>query len=245
MKGHIRKRQNKQGNSWQIVIDVGGSTPATRKRIYQTVAGTKKEAERVMLEILNKLNAGSLIEKSRITVREYIASWLEDFIKPHKAPTTYDDYRRSMNRHTFPALGKIQLQELQPLMVQQFYNHLTVEQCLSASSLRNIHNQLHKALDQAMRMRLIDRNPTDCLELPKIQRRRVQVYDEQEIILLMDKVKDDDLELPVTLAAVLGLRRGEVLGLKWEDVDWENGKLHIRRNLINSTQGYLFHTPKT
>lgn len=134
--------------------------------------------------------------------------------------------------------------------IQKFYNALAEksplsDKPLSSKSIKNIHMNLLASLGQAVKMDLIKKNPTEFVELPKTKKYQAQVYDADEVQILLENVVDTDMEVPIALLVGLGLRRGEVLALKWQDVDFERGKVHIRRNMVRVGAEIIFKDPKT
>jgi len=115
--GHLRKR----GNSWQIVIEVGRDASGKRKRIYKSVRGTKKEAQRIMHEMIAEIDRGVYVEPKKVTVEEFLLYWLEGK-KPNLAPRTYESYEMIVKKHLIPEFGPIELAKLQPLAIEEYKN---------------------------------------------------------------------------------------------------------------------------
>lgn len=249
--GHIRKRELKNGHSWQIVIE-GDIDPVTgkRKRIYETLKGcTKKQAEKVMVQMLNDMHQGTYIQESSKTIEQFLREWLDTYIKPSKSPTTTRGYVWQVEKYIIPALGKKKLQGLKAIDIQKFYNALAEKsplsgEPLSAKTIKNIHMNLQAALSQAVKMDLIKKNPAEHVELPKVRKYKAEVYDADEVQVLLENVIDTDMEVPVALLVGLGLRRGEVLALRWQDVDLEKGKVSIKRNMVKVGKEIIFKDPK-
>jgi len=251
MAGHIRKRKTKTGHSWQVIIEAGFNSDGERKRLYRTVEGTKKEAERVMTQLLSELHQGTLIEPSKLSVQEYLRSWMKTYVEPNLSPTTIDGYGVNIEKHIIPSIGHLRLQELSPLHLQRFYSdklksgRVDGKGGLSAKSVIYIHRNIREALDHALRMQLIPRNVADLVTLPKAKPFKSAVYDEEQLKTLVKIAQGTDMELPVAIAAALGLRRGELLGLKWENVDLDNKTISVRDNLVPTSKGSVTKAPKS
>jgi len=249
--GHIRKRKTSNGYTWQIIIEAGFESEGKRKRIYKTVNGTKKEAEKVLTMMLTELNKGTLIEPSRLTVQEYLREWVKTYVEPNLAPTSLDGYRVNIERHIIPSIGHLKLQDLTPLHLQRLYKErlergrVDGKGGLSAKSVLYIHRNLHEALDHATRMQLVPKNVAALVTLPKVKQYRPTVYDEEQLRLLIKAAKDADIEIPITLAVSLGLRRGELLGLRWENVDLEKRTITVSDNLVPTSKGNITKAPKS
>lgn len=249
--GHIRKRQYKSGVSWQIIIENGVDNKGIRKRIYKSVKGTKKEAQKVMTKMLNELNTGTYIEPTKTSVSEYLKEWMKTYIEPNLSPTTIVGYKANVYGHIIPHLGNIPIQNLNAIEIQKFYNKLSKEENprtkkpLSARTIEHIHANLNSALKQAVKLGIIEKNPIEAVVKPKVKEYKADVYDEDEVKKLLTYVKETRLEVPVSLGVGLGLRRGEVLGLKWSSIDFENKKIKIESNLVYVNKEFIFKSPKS
>ncbi len=134
--------------------------------------------------------------------------------------------------------------------IQKFYNNLAEESPLSgkplaAKTIKNIHMNILGSLGQAVKMDLIKKNPAEHVELPKTQKYQAEVYTQEEVQVLLSSVIDTDMEVAIALLVGLGLRRGEVLALRWQDVDLDRGKVCIKRNMVKVGKEIIFKNPKT
>ncbi len=243
MTGHIRKRETKQGISWQLILDKGEDGTGKRLRDYYTLP-SKKEATALLNEKLAEYNKGTYIESSQMTVKECIDEWLRVYAYPRLAVNTVRGYEVNFNHHTIPYIGNIRVQKLSPAMIQSMYDTLK-DKGLSPRSIKYVHTTLHEVLKYAYKMQIIPRNPTEFVSVPKQQKYEAQVYDREEVGKLLEAVKGTRLDIPVRLAVGLGLRRGELLALQWEDIDFKENTAYIHRNLTCTQNQYLFGEPKT
>lgn len=165
---------------------------------------------------------------------EYLTYWLES-TKPSISYNTYIGYMHNLNktkRYFDEKYPHIKLTEVKALHVQQYYNWL-YESGLSGNSVRHHHVVLHKAFKYAIKIDILDANPTEKTELPKIQKFEASFYTKEELDKLFEAFKGDRIELVVHIAAYYGLRRSEVLGLNWDSIDFENKTLTIRRKVTS------------
>lgn len=244
MTGHIRKRALKNGIKYQVIIEKGIDSKGKRLRDYYTVSGSKKDAERVLNEKINEGNKGCYIDPSQMTLEEHLSQWIETYAKPNLSPTTVRGYLVNIRNHTLPYLGSVPLQKLVPLQIQHMYDKLKAKN-LSPRTIKYVHATLREALQYAVRMQLIPRNPADFVTLPKQVKYKAKAYEEDEAILLLEKAKDTDMDAPLHLAVGLGLRRGELLALRWNDIDFETNQLTISQNLVYVNGEYIFRQPKS
>ena len=250
-RAHLRKRQYKSGTTWQITIELGMDENGERQRMFKSTYGTKKEAEKEMQQMLNDLDGGTFIEDTKITVASYLRNWIKIYVVPNLAPTTIDGYRSNIENYIIPKIGTILLQKLAPIHLQDMYlklsqnGRLDGKGGLSPTTIRAIHRTLGKALDQALRMEQIKRNVSILVTIPKLTPYKAEIYDENELINLLNIAKGTDMEVPITLGATLGLRRGEILGLQWSDINFKECKMTINHNLVSTMAGAVFTTPKT
>ncbi len=248
MRGHIKKRAK---DSWSIVLDLGRDATGKRKQKWSTVRGTKKEAQAELSRLLNEINTGEYIEPSRMLVSEYLKRWLKDYAEPSVSPKTSERYAQIIRDNINPALGQYQISKLKPLHIQSFYTDCLTsgrkdgKGGLSAQTVVHFHRLLRKAFLQAVKWQLLARNPVDAVEPPRPQRKEMNVIDEKETAQLLEKLTGSPLFVPVLMAVTTGLRRGEVLALRWKDVNLEEGRITINQSLEQTKDGLRFKSPKT
>lgn len=242
--------KDKKGRKWQITVDLPHD-PVTGKRVrkYKTVTGTKKEAERAKHEFIRELEKGYYVTNSKITVAEWIETWLEVFITPNVSPTTLSRYQGMIRRYIVPLLGSIQVQELKPLAVQAWVNGLKTSPSsgkeLSAATIKHTYHILKGAMDKAVQAGAIPVSPCTGAILPKGQKKQAVIYDEAQIQQLIQAAKGTEMELVIDMELCLGLRRGELLGLQWSDIDWENSQVRVSRNRVLVDGQPVVKEPKT
>lgn len=247
--GNIQPR-DKKGRKWQITVDLPHD-PVTGKRVrkYKTVTGTKKEAERAMHEFIRELEKGYYVTNSKITVTEWIETWLEVFSAPTVSPTTLSRYKGMIRRYINPLLGPMQVQELKPLAIQAWVNGLKTSPSsgkeMSAATIKHTYHVLKGALDKAVQAGIIPVTPCNGIALPKGQKKQAVVYDEEQIQQLIRAAKDTEMELVIDMELCLGLRRGELLGLQWSGIDWENSQVRVSRNRVLVNGQVVVKEPKT
>ena len=239
--GYIRKRGNR---SWQLTYDAPRAADGKRRQRYETVRGTKSEAQARLNEILHALNKGDYREKSTLTVAEYLELWLREYVRPNLRPRTAEGYETIVRKHVQPALGHIRLTDLSPRRIQSYYVALTDR--LSAQTIKHHHTLLHRAFEIAITWELLDRNPTQRVRTPKPEPSPARTLSAEEVRRMLRAVQQTDYHMPIHLALYAGLRRGEILGLRWQDVDWEANTLNIRQTLSHVRgQGYIWGEPKS
>lgn len=240
---HLRRRAN--GN-WIITIEKGVS-PLTgkRERLYKTIPNSKNmnkaEAEKEMAKILVELDEGSYVEPENITLGEFLLSWLEDECQPNLAPRSYEKYEEIMVKHIIPVLGRIPLQKLQPVHIKR-YQALKLKSGrldgkpggLSNKSVRMHIHTLSQALKYAVGLQLLKSNPCEHVKAPKVKKTNVNFLEENEVNILLRYIKEHGKAWDYvffSLAIFTGMRRGELAGLSWDDIDFKNSKIYVRRVL--------------
>lgn len=212
---------------FKIVIEAG-KDPATgkRKRIVRYFEGRKSEAEDYMAELLAEINQGAYIKPSKLTVADWLKQWIDG--RTDLAPKTQEDYRAYIEKHLIPALGAIQLDQLQPMHIDD-YKKKELAKKLSANSVNRYLTVLHAALKHAVEMRLLRDNPASHVRRPKIAKKEPRALTMDELQQLLAALKDELLLQRIcTFVAFTGLRRSEVLGLKWASVDLTEGAIYVR-----------------
>ena len=221
MKGHIRKRGK---TSWAIVLELGQGPDGKRRQKWHSVKGGRKDAERELARLVHEFNSGNYVEPSKLTVRDYLEKWLVDYAKPNVSAKTYERYHEMISGHIKPALGNHKLLKLRPLHVQTFYSEALAngrkdgKGGLSPQSLLHFHRLLHKAFENAVKWQLAARNVIDAVEPPRVERQEMRALDEKETARLLRITNSSRGRMPVLLAITTGLRRGEILALRWSDI---------------------------
>lgn len=241
MRGHIRKRSKE---TWSLVVDIGRD-PSTGKRRqkWQTFRGTKKQAEAELARLISAIETGTDIEPSSVTVDTYLTKWLES-VRSSVAPRTHEKYADLVRLHVAPTLGNVKLGKLKPLHVQELYRRLD-ERGLSAQSILHVHRMLFTALRQAVRWQLVSRNVAEAVTPPRPGKKQIPPVTAAMAGSVLTAVAESDLEAPTALAIGCGLRRGEVLGLRWSDIDLSTAELRISQTLQATASGPRFVPPKS
>ena len=242
MRGHIVKRGK---NSYTVVLNMG-KDPATGKRNQQwvSVKGNKKDAEKRLSEMLHQIDTGSFMRPGKTTVRDYLERWIADY-RNNLAPGSYEKYRDIVNKGLIPNLGSIPLTQLKPEHIQTLYTAMQ-GRGLSARTVRYHHAVIHVALKTALQWGLIVRNPADAVKPPKLHRSEMKTWEEPEIHQFLERAKDSQYYSLFYTALFTGMRRSELLGLRWSDVDLVLGQVHVSRTLhCLDDRTYVFTEPKS
>ncbi len=184
------------------------------------------------------------------TLSKYLNTWLETYAKSNVGSKTYETYKRIVDLNIEPHLGDVKLGDLRPLQIQSFYSILLRQgkqngSGLSPLSVQHVHRMLRKALHQAVRWELIDRNPADGADSPRVPRNEMNALDRDGLSRLLTALRGNKLYLAVLIAATTGMRRGEILALRWCDVDLDAGTLRVARSLQQLSTGLEFKEPKS
>ena len=241
MRGHIARRAKA---SYTVVVNLGAD-PKTGKRRQQwvTVRGTKKDAERRLSELLNQLDTGTFVKASKATVADYLARWLQDYVRPNLSPRGFERYESIARVHLVPDLGAIALTQLRPEHLQKHYAS-KLSDGLSPRSVRYQHVVLHKALQTAMKWGLVARNVADGVDAPRARQAEMQIWDEYEVARFLEAAAGSRYYALFHTALFTGMRRSELLGLQWRDIDFH--QMHVSRSLHHLRDGsYVFAQPKS
>jgi integrase len=243
VRGHIFKRYK---SSYTIVLSLG-TDPATGnpKQQWISVKGTKKDAEKRLAELLHQLDTGTFVKPNKTTVSDYLKQWLSDSCQTNLAPRTVEGYESIVRCHLIPPLGNIPLTQLKPEHLRSLYSQ-QLSAGFSRRTVRYIHVTLHKALKDAFMLGIIGRNPADAVKPPRVQHREMQTMNESDIHIFLEFAKSTPYYPLFYLALFTGMRRSELLALKWCDVDLTLSQLSVIRTLHQLQDGRLiFRQPKT
>ena len=234
MRGTVTKKKDR----WYIVYYIGKDSNGKWKQKWEGGFDTKKEAEKMLRARIQEIESGFLNAVDNSTVAVYLRYWLQSYCMPRLAANTISGYRINIERHIIPYIGEIRLNRLQPKDIQALYGKLAAAG-LSGTSMRYVHNTLHKALVCAVKGQVLQKNAADYVDIPLASKFEAIPLTPDEAKQLIAACKDTEIYIPVLLALMHGLRRGEVLALQWNDVDFEVGTLSIKRS-ANYIKGEFF-----
>ena len=203
---------------------------ATGKRRYhvETIRGTRKVAEAALAERINAFGKGSYVAPSVVTVETYARHWIENIAPASRAASSVHQYASVLRANILPGLGHIELQKLDGTTIDAFYASRR-KLGLAPFTMHQIHKLLGQILASAVKAKKLARSPmVDVEAKPKAKRRdKIEVLTRAELAALLDSFRGHWLYMPTLLAASTGLRRGELLGLRWQDIDFKKGTLQV------------------
>lgn len=243
--GSIRSRETKSGRVYQITVE-GDRDPLTgkRNRKYKTVRGTKKQAELMKRKMIEDMESGDIMVASALKLKDWMEEWVTNYV-PNIEATTKVGYNERIRNSINPYLGEIPLKALKTLSVQQWVNTLRKEKGLKPKTIKNAFLNLKAALDKAVVLGMIPRNPCVGVVLPKMQKYQGQYYNKEELKEMLEVAKDTDIYLMVLLTAYVGFRRGELVALTWDDVDFEKKTISVRNNTVLADGNIITKQPKS
>lgn len=248
----MRGRVFKRGPSWYYQVDLPPD-PATGRRRQRLKGGfrTKRLAEGALATLLSDAQRGTVLGQPREGVGEWLEDWLKD-AAPSLHPSTVELYGTAIRSWIVPRIGALKLAQVTPQVLQQLYSELGVSGRqdgnggLGARSVRLVHQILHLALGKAVEWRLLAVNPADArLGLPRMASKQMQTWSAEEARAFLLATTDDQLGPLWLLLLATGLRRGEALGLRWEDVDLQAGRLSVVQTVVVVGNAAQFSEPKT
>jgi integrase len=247
MKGHLRERSP---GHWAIVIDVRDPKTGARKRRWHSFAGTKRQVQVECARLLTELKAGTAVEPSRITLAAFFERWLEH-MRGQVSPRSHERYAELCRKNLVPLLGHLTLTKLQPTHISQAYAKALASGRrdgtggLSARTVTHMHRVLREALQQAVSWQLLARNPADACRPPKVEHRPMRTYDLVQTAELLAAMRGTRFFIPVVLAVLCGLRRGEIAALRWGQVDLDKGQLAVIQSAEQTRAGVRYKEPKS
>ncbi|WP_267423212.1 tyrosine-type recombinase/integrase [Methylobacterium sp. GC_Met_2] len=229
MKGHIRERSP---GKWAIILDLRDPETGKRKRKWHTFAGTKREAQKECARLITAIGGGDYVEPAKETVAAFLDRWLEH-VRTLISPRSHERYTELARKNIVPLLGNAVLTSLRPEQISAAYAKALVSGRrdgtggLAPRSVHHMHRILRQALGQAVKWRILARNPADAVDPPKVERTKMRALDANETAALLTHFRPTRMFVPVVLGVLCGLRRGEVTALRWRAVDFATGHIAI------------------
>jgi integrase len=244
MKGHIRARGP---GAWELKFDVDTDT-GERKTRYATVHGGKREAQRKLTELLDQANKGNLIDASKLTLAGFLDQW-ETWAATQVSAKTLERYKELVAHHVRPHLGSVQIQKLKTVNFAELYGRLQRAKPegagLAPRTVGHVHRVVRRALGQAVKWGIIANNAVSAAEPPRVQRVEIEILAPDQIKAVLDALRGRPLYPVAVIALATGMRRGEMVALRWSDIDLDAGKIRVERSLEQTNAGLAFKSPKT
>ena len=242
MAGNIKKMAN---GKFRVALDFGkDASTGQRIRKYQTVS-SEADAKKILSEHEYNQQRNLTVQPSSMTLAEFLQIWFDNYVKYNCEETTMYGYKNIINNHIVPMIGNLDLQKVQPISIQNYYKHLLEEKKLSANTVHKHHAVLRKAFDFGLKQQFIYRNVADAVSLPKVSKFVGQAYTKEQLKNLLNMVSGNKIELPVYLAGYMGLRREEIVGLKWKYIDFNQRLLSIKEVRTSAGSNIIVKAPKT
>jgi integrase len=247
MKGHIRERSP---GRWAIILEQRDTASGKRKRKWHSFRGTKREAQIECARLISAIQSGSYLEPSKTTFAAYLEHWL-DHVKTQVSPRTHERYSEIVRKNIVPALGAVCLSKLRPAQISAAYAAALAsgrrdgKGGLAPTTVVYMHRLIKQALGQAVRWELLSRNAADAVDPPKVERASLATYDMPQTVELLESLRGTRLRLPVLLGIMCGLRRGEIVALRWGHIDLVAGKIAVVESAEQTAGGVRYKPPKS
>ncbi|WP_158263796.1 tyrosine-type recombinase/integrase [Deinococcus arcticus] len=230
--GTISRRKDSNGKTkgWRVGVTIGKKEDGSQKRRW--ISGkTQGEMQEKLRALQSDLHQGTLADTDRMTVADFLNQWVAHKEREGIKPNTVQSYRDTVNRYITPKIGRVKLEKLRPLDIEHMLTSLRGDD-KSASLLAYTLRVLKMALQQAVRWQMLPRNVADSVRAPKIERKEMEVWDRVQVAHFLKVTEPHPLHAAFYLALMTGMRRGELVGLKWEDVDLDRARLTVKNNLV-------------
>ena len=249
--GNIRKRKD---GRWEGRY-TAGHDPATGKQVFKNVLGkTQAEVKEKLQKALAQAGKIDFTKTGKYTVGTWMDAWFENVAKVKVRASSHQTYKGYIENHIKPNIGNIPLEKLTTMDLQKLYHKLLTKgrverkesekqpEGLSAKTVRNINQVISSAMDLAVAQKIITESPTNACELPKVEHREMQTVAVEQLSAFLNEAKRSGVYEMYYIELATGLRRGELLGLKWQDIDWKNGIIKVRRQVAR-VDGQIIEAP--
>jgi len=248
--GSITKRKD---GRYQGYATVGYDPESGKPKKKYFYGKTRKELQQLITEALGKVQAGTYQEASKLRAADWFKLWLDEYQRMSLRTTTYESYEMQIRLHILPVIGHHYLSKLETCHLQALYNAKLLDGArldgkkggLSPRTVRYLHTIIHACLEQARREGKIMINPADSVKLPKDSAREHRFLDTDQVTKLLKAAQDSHYFAAYFLALNTGLRRGELLALRWKDIDLSESTVKVCRGLVRTKDGLKFQEPKT
>jgi integrase len=247
MKGHIRERSP---GRWAIVLEMRDSETGRRKRKWHSFSGTKRQAQVECARLVSEVKIGTYVEPSKTTLGQFLDRWLED-VRTRVSPKTHERYTQICHKNIAPLLAAVPLSKLKPEQISAAYAKALAtgrrkgDGGLSPRTVRQMHAIVKSALAQAVKWEILVRNPAAAVRGPKVGPPAMQTYDLEQTAELIEVARGARVFIPILLAVLGGLRRGEIAALRWRHVDLAAAQLAVVQSAEQTSAGVRYKEPKS
>ena len=247
MKGHIRERSP---GRWAVVLDIHDPETGKRRRKWHSFTGTKREAQKECARLVTEMQGGQYSEPTKTTFGQFLEDWLTH-AKAHVTPRTHERYSEIVRKNIVPSLGALRLSTLRPAQIAGSYAKALTsgrrdgKGGLSPNTVLYMHRIIKHALSDAVRWGTLAKNPADAVDPPKVERTTMSTYDMAQTATLLDATRGTRLYVPVLLGVLCGLRRGEIVALRWRNVDLDGRQLAVVEAAEQTVAEVRYKPPKS
>jgi integrase len=247
MSGHIRRRGER---SWELKFDIDADATGKRTTRYHSFRGTKREAQAELIRLMNATREGTYIDPAKTTLGTFLDRWERDWAALNVGFKTLERYVELLRVHVRPNLGALPVQKLQPAHLAELYTKLLREgrgeaTGLSPRTVGHVHRVMHKVLTVAMQWSVVHRNVASAVKPPKAAATEIEILSEEQARQILQALRGQPLHVLVLLGLTTGMRRGELLALRWSDINFDDATLRVEQSLEETKAGVRFKEPKT
>lgn len=234
--------QRKDGKwTGSLIVGYDETGKAKRKYVY---GNSHRDVSKKLKELTVKVETKTYTEPNKMTFAEWVNVWLEEYKKPSLRVTTYEGYRAMADHHIIPVLGGMKTTKINTAHIQKFYNKKQGEG-LAPKTIRFMHCVIRGALEQAKKEGMMFINPAEAVVLPRLEHEEMKTFSSDQAVVFLKEADEGRYFAVYYLALTTGMRRGEILGLRWQDLDFERGTLSINKSLVRVKSGLVLQDPKT
>lgn len=222
-------------NKWKITVDIGFDSNGKRKRVFETFTGTKSEARIREAEIRKAVKYGVYANPHNMTFKELSDKYFKEYVIPNLSLKTQGGYKQ-LSKVINDKIGSIYLKNINSLLLTELYNKLRISDTgkkITNNTLLHYYNLINSILNFGVMCQLIPTNPNKLIKRPKVTKKEASYYDKEDVIKLLNCLNNEPLKYQalIMLALDSGARRSELLGLEWNDINFEEHKIHINKSI--------------
>jgi integrase len=243
--GNVTRRGT---HSWRLKFEDAPDATGNRRTRYETVHGTKRQAQERLTQLLAARDGGTAFAPSASLISDYLRAWLD--ADRNLSPKTRERYRQLAEQQIIPHLGAVPLQKLRPAAVAEWHTTLLASggvngRPLSARTVGHAHRVLHRGLERALQLELVGRNVAHAIRPPRVEATEIEILSPEQVVEVLDKLIGHPLHPIVAMAIGTGMRRGEICALPWHALDLDGAVVRVERSLEETQDGLRFKAPKS